>query len=160
MARLVGGRAVCVALALILPLLSSAPLAIAQEDHIPLKLLGGGKIYCKNDLQAVQDSMLIFRKFRGLMRKLEPFEEVKSEEEAELVVVLSSDPDLITDYRNPGIALPSGYGTSRPMILLIYDPETEELLYFDAVPWMTRAATGQRTSYQELVDRLKVKMGL
>ncbi len=161
MALSMRGHAVCLALIVVLLLLSYAPVATAQEEsYIPMKLLEGGKVYCKNDLQAMRDSMNIFRKFRGLMRKLEPFEEVDSEEDAELVAVLSSDPDIVTEYRNPGIALPGNYGTSRPMILLFYDPETEEMLYMDAVPWMTRAATGQRTSYQKLVDRLKVKMGL
>ena len=161
MARIIRGHAVCLALTIVLLLLSYAPVATAQEQsYIPMKLLEGGKLYLKNDLQAMRDAMNVFRKFRGVMKKLEPFELVDSEEDAELVAVLSSDPDLFTQYRNPGLPLPSGFATTRPMILLFYEPETEELLYMDAVPWSTVGATGQRTSYQELVDRLKQKMGL
>ena len=130
----------------------------AQDTNYVPRLREGGTVFLKNDMQASRESPTVFREFRRQMRKIEQFEAVDSEDEADLIVILSGDRDVLGRgaIKNQGLPYPDGYSSTKPMILLIYDAETELLLWFDAEPWQTVGNTGGRLSHELLVKRLAV----
>lgn len=135
--------------------------ASAQESTLPAKLREGGAVFLKNDLQAAREAMSVFRSFRReLRRQIDIFEEVDSEEEADLIVVLSGDPDIVRNSGivNRGIPFPSGYTSTKAMFLVIYDAATDELLWFDGVNWETRGLATQVDSHERLVVNLKAAL--
>lgn len=147
---------------LALALVASSPAAAsqAQEVTLPPELVAGGKILLKNDLQAWADAMLVFRGFRREFRRIERFEEVDSEEEAELIGVLSGDPNVVESHRivNHGIPYPSGYATSKVMLLVIFEAESNNLLWFDAVDWDTTGNITRVDSHEQLARRLRAAL--
>ncbi len=128
----------------------------AQETTYVPRLREGGTVFLKNDMQASQESPIVFREFRRQMRKIEQFEAVDSEDEADLIVVLSGDRDILGggEIKNQGLPYPGSYASTKPMILLVYDAKTAVLLWFDAEPWQTVSKTGGRLSHERLVKRL------
>lgn len=152
----------CICLLLILPLVvsSSATAAQAQEVTLPAKLVEGGKIFLKNDLQAWSDAMLVFRGFRRELRRIERFEEVDSAEEADLIGILSGDPGVVESNRiiNQGVPYPSGFASSKIMLLVIYDAKSNNLLWFDGVDWDTTGNVTHVDSHEQLVRRLKAAL--
>jgi len=145
------------ALVFFLAFFSSSPALSGQERTVPPELLTAEKIYLVNDLQAFQDSMLVFRQFRRDLRRLDRFEEVDGREEADLVAVLSGDPSVAERHGiiNRGIPFPSGLQRSKVMMLVIFDAESDNLLYFDGVNWNTAANATTKASHTLLVSRLK-----
>jgi len=141
----------------VLPVSASAA---PQEVTISPKLVAGGKVFLKNDLQAWADAMLLFRRFRREFERIERFEEVDSQEEADLVVILSADPNVIgqNDIVNRGVPYPSGFGTSKVMFLVVFTSEGNQLLWFDAEDWDTRGNVTQVDSHEKLVRRLKAAL--
>jgi hypothetical protein len=135
---------------------AARPGAGEQEVVPPPRLVAGGKVALKNDLQAWADAMLLFRRFRNEFEHLEGFEIVDAEEEADLVAILSGDPQVIGQHGivNRGIPYPSGYATSKVMFLVIVDAQSNELLWFDAEDWDTTRNMTQVDSHAKLVRRL------
>ncbi len=146
----------------VLAVLSSGPATGTQEQEqvLPAQLLEGGNIYLVNDLQAFADSMVVFRQFRRDLRRLDRFEEVDDREEAELVGMLTADPDVADRLGlvSREIPYPSGLRTRKIMLFVIYDADTNNLLYFDAVDWDTRETATSRASHTKLVQRLKAAL--
>lgn len=101
-------------LAILLVTPSSAAAAGAQETTLPAKLVAGGKIQLENDLQAWADPMLVCRGFRREFRRMDRFEEVDSEEEADLVGILSADPNVLDSNEIVNGAYPTHRGTRAP----------------------------------------------
>jgi len=155
-------RLVAIAVAVVLVAFSSSPVLGAQEPEqtLPAKLLEGGKVHLVNDLQAWSDAMLIFRQFRRDLRRIDRFEEVDDREDADLVCILSADPEVVgqNDIVNRGIPYPSGYYTSKIMLLVIFDAKTNNLLYMDAIDWDTAATMTKQASHTKLVQRLKAAL--
>jgi len=131
-----------------------------QEVKLPAKLVAGGKIHLKNDLQAWGDAMLVFRGFRRELRRIDRFEEVDSQEEADLVAIISGDPSVAEAQGivNRGIPYPSGITSSKIMLLVIYDAKSNEMLWFDAVNWDTTGNITRVDSHEQLVRRLKAAL--
>lgn len=153
-------RAFCF-LVLLLPLGIGPPAALGgQEVKPPAKLVAGGKIHLKNDLQAWGDAMLVFRGFRRELRRIDRFEEVDSQEEADLVAIISGDPSVAEAQGivNRGIPYPSGITSSKIMLLVIYDAKNNEMLWFDAVNWDTTGNITRVDSHEQLVRRLKAAL--
>jgi hypothetical protein len=127
-----------------------------QGPVVPPKLAAGGTVFLKNDMQAARESMTVFREFRRLMRRIEQFDVVDEEDEAELIVILSGDRDVLGrgEFLNQGLPYPDAYSSTKPMILLVYDATSSVLLWFDAEPWETRGNTGNMVSHERLVKRL------
>jgi hypothetical protein len=148
----------CCALTVVVPT-GSATAQDAQNVLSP-KLVAGGKVFLRNDLQAWSESMLLFRRFRNEFKRIDRFEEVDSEEEADLVVILSADPQVVgqNDIVNRGIPYPSGFATSKVMFLVVYSAEGKELLWMDAEPWDTTRSVTSMDSHQKLVRRLKASL--
>lgn len=144
-------------LMLVFTTVSSASGFQEQEAPLPPELVAGGKIFLKNDLQAWSDAMLVFRGFRRELRRIERFEEVDSEEEADLIGILSADPGVVETSRiiNPGIPYPSGYATSKMMLLVIFEAESMRLLWLDAVDWDTTGNVTRVDSHEQLARRLR-----
>ena len=134
--------------------------SVLRPCLLPPELANGGKIHLVNDLQAWQDSMLVFRQFRRDFRRLDHFEEVDDREEADLIGVLSGDPGVAEKHGivNREIPFPSGLSSSKVMMLVIFDAETDNLLYFDGVNWDTAANATNRASHTILVSRLKAAL--
>lgn len=136
--------------------------AAAQDAQVrlPAKLVAGGKVFLKNDLQAWSDSMLLFRRFRNEFERIDRFERVDDEEEADLVAILSADPNVVgqNDIVNRGIPYPSGYATSKVMFLVVFTAGDRELLWMDAEPWDTTRSVTSVDSHQKLVRRLKAAL--
>jgi hypothetical protein len=155
-------RRALTALAIVLIVSASSPVLGAQEQEqtLPAQLLKGGKVYLVNDLQAWADAMLVFRQFRRDFRRIDRFEEEGDREQADLVCMLSGDPDVAEQHGivNRGIPYPSGLNSSKIMLLLIFDAKTNNLLYFDAVDWDTAANATRRASYTKLVVRLRTAL--
>ena len=150
---------VALALAVVLVVSSSGPVLGAQEQErtLPAQLLEGGKVHLVNDMQAWSEAMLVFRQFRRDFRRIDRFEEEGDREEADLVCMLSGDPDVAKQHGivNQGIAYPSGLSSSKIMLLVIFDAKTNDLLYFDALNWDTAA---RRPSHTLLVTRLRAAL--
>ena len=130
--------------------------AVTQDTrHVP-RLREGGSIFLDNDMQAAREAPVVFREFRRLMRKIDQFEVIDSEEEADLVAILSGDRDVLgrDQFTNQGLPYPNSYSSTKPMILLVSDAKTEVLLWCDAEPWQTTGTTGGRLSHELLVKRL------
>jgi hypothetical protein len=127
-----------------------------QELEVPPTLAAGGTIFLKNDMQAARESMTVFREFRRLMKRVDRFDVVDKEDEAELIAILSGDRDVLGrgEFTNQGLPYPNGYSSTKPMILLVYDADSSILLWFDAEPWETRGNTGNMVSHERLVKRL------
>lgn len=155
-------RGVAAALAVVL-IVSSSSLALGapgQEHVVPGRLLEGGKIHFVSDLQAWSDAMLVFRQFRRDFRRLDRFEEVDDREDADLIGILSGDPNVVGQQGivNRGIPFPSGFYTSKVMFLVIFEAENDNLLYMDAVDWDTAANATKAASHTKLVQRLKAAL--
>ncbi len=152
-------RRVALALAVVLVVSSSSPVLGAQEQEqtLPAQLLEGGKVHLVNDMQAWSDAMLVFRQFRRDFGRIDRFEEEGDREEADLVCMLSGDPDVAKQHGivNQGMPYPSGLSSSKIMLLVIFDAKTNDLLYFDAVNWDTAA---RRPSHTLLVTRLRAAL--
>jgi hypothetical protein len=134
----------------------------SQEQQVPLppELVAGGKIFLKNDLQAWSDAMLVFRGFRREFGRIERFEEVDSEEEADLIGILSADPGVVETNRiiNQGVPYPSGFASSKIMLLVIFEAESMNLLWFDAVDWDTTGNVTRVDSHEQLARRLRAAL--
>lgn len=156
------GRRACAFVILLLFLAASSPVVASgtQETTLPAKLVEGGKIFLKNDLQAWSEAMLVFRGFRRELRRIERYEEVDSEEEADLIGILSGDPNVVESNAivNRGIPYPSGYTSSKVMLLVIFDAKNNNLLWFDAVDWDTTGNVTRVDSHEKLVRRLKAAL--
>ena len=90
------------------------------------------------------------------MRRIDQLEAIDSEDDADFIVILSGDPDVLGrgEIKNQGLPYPDGYSSTKPMILLIYEADSGVLLWFDAEAWMTVGNTGGRVSHELLVKRL------
>ena len=130
--------------------------AVAQDMRHVARLREGGTVFLENDMQASRESPTVFREFRRQMRRIDQIEVIDSEEEADFVAILSGDRDVLGRgaFTNQGLPYPNGYSSTKPMILVVYDAETEILLWFDAEPWQTTGTTGSRISHEVLVKRL------
>jgi hypothetical protein len=155
---LVAVACICCVLIVVAP----GSLAASQDAQVsmPAQLIAGGKVFLKNDLQAWSDSMLLFRRFRNEFERIDRFERVDDEEEADLVAILSADPNVVgqNDIVNRGIPYPSGYGTSKVMFLVVFTAGDRELLWMDAEPWDTSRSVTSVDSHQKLVRRLKAAL--
>jgi hypothetical protein len=143
----------CIAASLVLPFLAVG--STQDMRHVP-KLREGGTVYLKNDMQASRESPTVFREFRRLMRRIDQLEAIDSEDDADFIVILSGDPDVLGrgEIKNQGLPYPDGYSSTKPMILLIYEADSGVLLWFDAEAWMTVGNTGGRIPHEVLVKRL------
>ncbi len=152
--------AMVLAFALVVSSAGSSLSAQEQEYTIPARLLEGGKVFFVSDLQAWSDSMLVFRQFRRDFRRLDRFEEVDDREEADLICILSGDPNVVGQQGivNRGIPYPSGYATSKVMLLVIFEAGNDNLLYMDALDWDTAATMTASASHTRLVQRLKAAL--
>ncbi|MFW6198769.1 MAG: hypothetical protein ACOC5E_02990 [Acidobacteriota bacterium] len=135
------------------------PAASAQViPEAPPRLRLGGTVHLVNDLQASRDAMLLFRKWKREMGKIEPFEIVDDEEEADLVAVLTTGLEEVTGERDlllRDIPIPDGYGTTKTMYLVVYETASSEILWLDAAMWESTGATGRQSSYEALARRLR-----
>lgn len=154
-------RSVGILLILTLVLATASAASGAQEQApLPPELVAGGKIFLKNDLQAASDAMLVFRGFRREFRRIERFEEVDSEEDADLIGILSADPGVVDSNRiiNQGVPYPSGFASSKIMLLVIFEAENMNLLWFDAVDWDTSGNVTRSDSQEQLARRLRAAL--